>query len=77
MTVSTTDIPVLHYEELAHHYPQVEFPFLAWVCKALRHSKVNGQGSIMRPLQSFTSMRKLVMVSGKRKYRNPSSKKLS
>jgi hypothetical protein len=26
MTVSTADIPVLHYEEVAHLYPQVMLP---------------------------------------------------
>jgi hypothetical protein len=26
MTVSTTDIPVLHYAEVAHLYPQVILP---------------------------------------------------
>jgi hypothetical protein len=37
LTVSMTNILVLHYADVAHIYPQVMYPFLVWVCKVLRH----------------------------------------
>jgi hypothetical protein len=37
VTVSTSDIPVLHSVEVAHLYPQVMFPFLPKVVRTLKH----------------------------------------
>jgi hypothetical protein len=37
MTVSTTDIPVLHSAEVAHLYPQEVFPLLSRVDWTLKH----------------------------------------
>jgi hypothetical protein len=38
MTVGTTDIPVLHYAEVAHLYPQVMLPILQGI--ATSHSSL-------------------------------------
>jgi hypothetical protein len=37
MTVSTTDISVLHSAEVAHLYPQVVIPYLPRVAQTLKH----------------------------------------
>jgi hypothetical protein len=37
VTVSTTDILVLHSLEVAHLYPTSRVSILAYVCKAIRH----------------------------------------
>jgi hypothetical protein len=37
-------------------YPQVVIPSLAQACKTLIHSKVNGQGFTMKPLQRFSEV---------------------
>jgi hypothetical protein len=37
MTMSTTDILVLHSTDVAHLYPQVVFPFLPSVVRTLKH----------------------------------------
>jgi hypothetical protein len=41
MTVSTTDIPVLHYGEVAHLYPQDVFPSQSRLARPLDSFKVN------------------------------------
>jgi hypothetical protein len=56
LTMSTTDIPVLHSVEVAHIYPQVVFSFKPGLARPLATSKVNGYGSTTRPLQSFISI---------------------
>jgi hypothetical protein len=77
MTMSTSDIPVLHSAEVAHLCPQVVLPIcheVVWTpytsTKEARH------GSTTRPFQSFTSSRKPATDLGRRKHRNPSSEKL-
>jgi hypothetical protein len=42
MTVSTTDIPVLHSAEVARLYPQVVYPVLPGFARPLDTSEVNG-----------------------------------
>jgi hypothetical protein len=42
MTMSTTDIPVLHYAEVAHLYPQDVFSVYPGFTRPLDSSKVNG-----------------------------------
>jgi hypothetical protein len=37
MTVTTTDIPVLHSTEVAHRYPQVVIPYLPRVAQTFKH----------------------------------------
>jgi hypothetical protein len=77
MTVSTTDIPVLHSAEVAHLYPQVVLPICHGVDQTPYTSTEEArQGSTTRPFQSSTSSRKPATDSGRRKHRNPSSKKL-
>jgi hypothetical protein len=64
MTVSTTDIPVLHSAEVAHLYPQVMLPICHEVVRAPYTSTEEArQGNTTRPLQSSTSFRKPVIVS--------------
>jgi hypothetical protein len=59
MTVSTTDIPVLHSAEIAHIYPQVMLPIYHGVVQTLYTSTEEvRQGSTTRPLQSSNSFRK-------------------
>jgi hypothetical protein len=77
MTVSITDIPVLHSAEVAHLYPQVVLPICHGVVRTpYTSTKEARQGSTTRPFQSFTSSRKHATNSGRRKHRNPSSEKL-
>jgi hypothetical protein len=73
MTVSTTDIPVLHSVEVAHLYPQVVLPICHGVDRnPYTSSKEARQGTTTRPLQSFTSFRKPATVSRKLQCRDPS-----
>jgi hypothetical protein len=66
MTVSTTDIPVLHFAEVAHLYPQVVLPICHGVDQTpYTSTKEARQGTTTRPLQSFTSFRKPATVSRK------------
>jgi hypothetical protein len=66
MTVSTTDIPVLQFVEVAHLYPQVVLPICHGVVRTPYNSIEEAmQGSTTRPLQSSTSFRKPAMVSKK------------
>jgi hypothetical protein len=59
MTVSTTDIPVLHSVEVAHLYPQVKLPICHGVVWAPYTTNEDAmQGNSMMPLQSSTSFRK-------------------
>jgi hypothetical protein len=37
MTLSTTDIPVLHFTEVAHIYLQVVIPYLSRTAQTLKH----------------------------------------
>jgi hypothetical protein len=77
MTVSTTDILVLQFAEVAHLYPQVVLPICHGVVRTpYTSTKEARQGSTMWPYQSSTSLRKSAMDSGRRKHRNPSSEKL-
>jgi hypothetical protein len=65
MTVSTTDIPVLHSAEVAHLYPQVVLPICHGVDRTpYTSSKEARQGTTTRPLQSSTSFRKPATVLG-------------
>jgi hypothetical protein len=51
MTVSMTDIPVLHTSEVAHLYPQVVLPICRGVDQTLYTStKEARQGTTTRPL---------------------------
>jgi hypothetical protein len=64
MTVSMTDIPVLHSAEDAHLYPPIMLPICHGVVRApYTSTKEVRQGNTMRPLQSFTSFRKPTTVS--------------
>jgi hypothetical protein len=58
MTMSTTDIPVLHSAEVAHLYPQV----MLLICQErplpYTSTKEARQGNTTRPLQSSTNFRK-------------------
>jgi hypothetical protein len=64
MTVSTSDIPVLHSAEVAHLYPQVMLPICHGVVRAPYTSTEEArQGNTTRPLQSSTSFRKPTTVS--------------
>jgi hypothetical protein len=77
MTVSTTDIPVLHSTEVAHLYPQVLLPICLGVVRTpYTCTKEARQGSTTRPFQSSTSSRKPATDSGRRKHKNPSSNKI-
>jgi hypothetical protein len=59
MTVSTTDIPVLHSAEVAHLYPQVMLPICHGVDRTpYTSTKEARQGYTTRPLQSSTSFKK-------------------
>jgi hypothetical protein len=42
MTMSMTDIPVLHSANIVHHYPQDVFPVKSELARALDTYKVNG-----------------------------------
>jgi hypothetical protein len=76
MTVSTTDIPILHSADVTHLYTQVVLPICHGVDRTLYTStKKARQGNITRPLQSSTSFRKLATISRGR--RNPSYEHLS
>jgi hypothetical protein len=67
MTVSTTDIPVLHSAEVAHLYPQVVLPICHGVDQTpYTSTKEARQSTTTRPLQSSTSFRKPATVSRKR-----------
>jgi hypothetical protein len=64
MTMSMTDIPVLHSAEAAHLYPQVVLPICHGVVWTPYTSTEEArQGSTTRPLQSSTSFRKPATVS--------------
>jgi hypothetical protein len=72
MTVSTTDIPVLHTVEVAHLYPQVVLPICHGVDRTpYTSTKEARQGTTTRPLQSSTSFRKPVTVYRKLQCRDP------
>jgi hypothetical protein len=72
MTVSTTDIPVLHSTEVAHLYPQVMLPIYHGVVRApYTSTKEVRQGNTTRPLQSSTSFRKPTTVYRKLQCRDP------
>jgi hypothetical protein len=74
MTVSTTDIPVLHSAEVAHLYPQVVLPICHGVVRTpYTSSEEARQGSTTRSFQNSTSSRKPITVLERRKHRNPSS----
>jgi hypothetical protein len=62
MTVSTVDIPVLHYVDVVHLYPQVVYPILPGFA---RHFRGEWLGIHYEPLQSSTSFRKPATVSEK------------
>jgi hypothetical protein len=65
MTVSMTDIPVLHSAEVAHLYPQVVLPIFYGVDRTpYTSSKETRQGTTMRPLQSSTSSENSLQVLG-------------
>jgi hypothetical protein len=64
MTVSTTDIPVLHSVEVTHLYPQVMLPIYQGVMNPIHLYKKVRQGNTTRPLQSSTSLRKPATVLG-------------
>jgi hypothetical protein len=72
MTVSTTDIPVLHSAEVAHLYPQVMLPIYQGMATPYTSTKEVRQGNTTRPLQSSTSFRKPAIVSRKLQCRDPS-----
>jgi hypothetical protein len=73
MTVSTPDIPVLHFAEVAHLYPQVMLPICHEVLRApYTSTKEARHGNTTRPLQSFTSFRKTATVYRKLQCRDPS-----
>jgi hypothetical protein len=58
MTVSTADIPVLHFAEVAQLYPQVMLPICHGVVQTPYTSNEEArQGSTTRPFQSSTSSR--------------------
>jgi hypothetical protein len=65
MTVSTTDISVLHSAEVVHLYPQVMLPICHGVMNPIHLYRGDKAGSTTRPLQSSTSFRKPATVSGK------------
>jgi hypothetical protein len=72
MTVSTTDIPVLHSAEVAHLYPQVVLPIChEVVLNPYTSTKEARQGSTTRTFQSSTSSRKPATDSGQRKLSVP------
>jgi hypothetical protein len=73
MTVSMTDIPVLHSVEVAHLCPQVILPICHGVVRApYTSTKEVRQGNTTRPLQSSTSFKKPATVSRKLQCRDPS-----
>jgi hypothetical protein len=65
MTVSTTDIQILHSAEVAHLYPHVVFLIRVGLYGPLNTSNVSWRGHTTRVLQSSTGMRKLATVSGR------------
>jgi hypothetical protein len=66
MTVSTTDIPVLHYAELAHLYLQVVLSICQRVDQTpYTSTKEARHGTTTRPLQSSISFKKPATVSRK------------
>jgi hypothetical protein len=77
MTVSTTDIPLLHSANVAHLYSQYVFSIKTRLGRHLDNPKVKHYGSTVRPLQSFASLRKPATVLGRRKHMNPPFKKSS
>jgi hypothetical protein len=73
--VSTTDILVLHFVEVAHLYPQVVLSICHGIVRTPYTSTEEARhGSNTRPFQSSTSLRKPTTVLGRKKYRNHSSK---
>jgi hypothetical protein len=72
MTVSTASIPVLHFAEVAHLYPQIMLRIFHGVVRApYTSTKEARQGNTTRPLQSSTSFRKPSTVSRKLQCRDP------
>jgi hypothetical protein len=64
MTMSTTDIPVLHSADVAHLYPQVVLPICHGVDRTpYTSTKEARQCTTTRPLQSSTSFQKPATVS--------------
>jgi hypothetical protein len=72
MTMSTTDIPVLHSAEVAHLYPQVMLPICQERPLPYTSTKEARQGNTRRPLQSSTNFRKPATVSTKIQCSDPS-----
>jgi hypothetical protein len=66
MTVSTTDIPILHSTEVAQLYPQVMLPICQAVMNPIYLYQGSEVGNTTRPLQSTTSFRKPATVSRER-----------
>jgi hypothetical protein len=65
MIVIMASIPVSHFAEVAHLYPQVMLPIFHGVVRApYTSTKEARQGNTMRPLQSSTSFRKPATVIG-------------
>jgi hypothetical protein len=65
MTVSTTNIPVLHSAKVAHLYPQVVLPICHGVDRTpYTSTKEARQGTTTRPLQSSTNFRIPATVLG-------------
>jgi hypothetical protein len=67
MTVSTTDIPVLHSAEVVHLYAQFVLP----ICHGFDRTQYTStkearKSTTTRPLQSSTSFRKPAIVSKER-----------
>jgi hypothetical protein len=63
MTVSTADIPVLHYAELVHLYHKSCYPFAKGSRLPFISAKEMRQGGTTMPLQSSTNFRKPATVS--------------
>jgi hypothetical protein len=73
MTMSTADIPVLHFVEVVHLYPQVMLPICQGVMNPIHlYQGSERQGNTTRPLQSSTIFRKPATVSRKSQCRDPS-----
>jgi hypothetical protein len=74
MTVSTTDIPVLHFEEVAHIYPQAVLPICQGIVNShsslpRRRGRVPLRGIYKVPLASENPLQFMSQ------YSNPSSEK--
>jgi hypothetical protein len=65
MTMSTTDIPILHSAKVVHLYPQVVLPICHGVDRTpYTSTKEARQGTTTRPLQSSTSFRNPLQYLG-------------